>query len=64
MLVPKLRLHTEGEPNNRHCTCKYCVYDTEKKGFVESRVFSFYETEQECQEAIDWFNDLDVIKVL
>ena len=39
MLVPKLRLHNESEPENRHCTCKYYVWDTEKNDFLESKVF-------------------------
>ena len=63
MLVPKQRLHNSNIYGNIVCTIKYYVWDTEKKDYVENSTFSFYDTKEECQEAIDWFNSLAVIKV-
>ena len=63
MLIPKLRLHTEGTSDNCPCTLKYYVWNTEKNDYVVNGFFTFYEKKEECQEAIDWMNSLSVVKV-
>ena len=62
MLVPKLRLYTDGTPGNYHKELKYFVWDTEKKDYAVNGFFSFYDKKEECQEAIDWMNSLSIVK--
>jgi hypothetical protein len=63
VLIPKQRIHSNGDPTNLIFTTKYCVWDTEKNDYIINVTFAFYDTQEECQEAIDWFNSLAVIKV-
>lgn len=62
MLVPKLRLYTDNTKEEPDTTLKYFVWDDKKSEYVTNRVFSFYDTEDECKEAIDWFNSLSIVK--
>lgn len=62
MLVPKQRIMTiekDGQDYGIYC---YMVYDTDECGFVENRTFSMYETKEECQADIDFFNSLNVVQ--
>ena len=63
MLIPKLRLHTAEIDGQEVCVTKYYVYDTDECGFIENRTFTFYDTEDECQKAIDFFNSFEVVKI-
>ena len=63
MLIPKARLHTEENNNEQVCVVKYYVWDTDECGFIVNRVFSFYDTKDECQKAIDFYNSFSIVKV-
>ena len=64
MLEPKCRLITiEDEDGRKKCSAGYCVWDTDKEDYVETGYFSEYKTKEECQEAIDFFNGFEIVKV-
>ena len=62
MLVPKLRLRSEIVDGEEQLNLKYFVWDSEKNDFIINNTLSHFDTADECQEAIDWFNSLSVIK--
>ena len=55
MFIPKQRLYNDAAEGDFHCTVKYSVYDTDDCAFVINKVFSVYDTKEECQNAIDFF---------
>lgn len=62
MLIPKLNVVlVKMDDGQDLCTTKFCVYDTEKQEFVESKFFTNYESREECQSDIDFFNSMNVI---
>ena len=63
MFVPKARLCPVLKDDQVYYVEKYYVWDTDNCGFVENRSLSQYDTKEECQEAIDFYNSLSVIKV-
>jgi hypothetical protein len=64
MLIPKLRLHTEklGDGQVRNIL-KYYVWETDTEEYIETRSLGYYDSEAECQEAIDFYNCLSVVNV-
>lgn len=62
MLIPKQRLYNDAAEGDFHCTVKYSVYDTDDCAFVENKVFSVYDTKEECQNSIDMFNSFSIVK--
>lgn len=62
MLKPKKRLVMEDRDGQDYCVAKWSVYDTDECGFIENKIFTIYETEEECQKAIDYFNSFSVVK--
>lgn len=63
MLIPKVGLY-EYEVDGQMYVCqKYYVYDTDKDIIVKNRSFGVYDSPQECQKDIDFFNSFEVIKV-
>lgn len=63
MLVPKLRLHSEIINGEEVCSTKYYVWSEEDCGYIENRFFTYYDTKEECQSAIDMFNSFSIVKV-
>ena len=63
MLVPKERLILEERDEQQYCVTKYFVYDTDDCAFVENRAFTHYDTKEECQKVIDFFNSFSIVKV-
>lgn len=63
MLIPKERLHVEEKDEEQYCTTKFYVWDTDDCAYVENRIFSYYNTKEECQKAIDFFNSFKLVKV-
>ena len=62
MLIPKQRLYNDAPGCDFHCTVKYSVYDTDDCAFVENKIFSVYDTKEECQNEIDLFNSFSVLQ--
>ena len=62
MLIPKKRLLMEERDGENYCVAKYSVYDTDECGFLENKVFGIYETEEECQHDINYFNSFSIVK--
>lgn len=60
MLIPKQRLYNEGPEGDFLCTVKFSVYDTDNCEFIENRIFSVYNTKEECQKEIDLFNSFSI----
>ena len=58
MLMPKLKLYSEGD----NTTLKYFVWDSDTYEYSINNTFTHYETKDECQEVIDFFNSLSIIK--
>lgn len=63
MLVPKTDLYEYKIDDQMYVCQKYFVYDTDKKEFIKNRTFGVYDTPSECQQAIDFFNSFEVVKV-
>lgn len=63
MLVPKKDLIIEEIDGQNYCHYKYLVYDDKKKEFITNRVFKNYDTQEECQKMIDYFNSFSIYKV-
>ena len=63
MLIPKERLHLESKDEEQYCVTKYYVWDTDDCAFVENRYFTFYNSKEDCQAAIDFFNSFKLVKV-
>lgn len=63
MFIPKQRLYNDAAEGDFHCTVKYSVYDTDDCAFVLNKVFSVYDTKEECQKLIDLFNSFSIVKV-
>lgn len=61
MLIPKQRLHTEDRDGQPYCVVKYSVWDTDDCAYVENRFFKYYDTKEECQKEIDFFNSFSII---
>ena len=62
MLIPKQRLHTEDRNGQSYCVVKYYIWDTDDCGYIENKAFSFYDTKEECQKQIVFYNGFSVIK--
>lgn len=63
MLIPKMRLHKEEVSDENVCSMRYYVYDTDDCAYVVNRFFTHYETREECQKQIDFYNSFKVVKV-
>jgi hypothetical protein len=64
MLIPKQKFCTEVDSEgNKVPALKYFVYDNIEHSFVVNRTFSCYNTEEECQEAIDFYEGFQIIAV-
>lgn len=63
MLIPKSRLITNRDSGELQCEVKFSVYDTDECGFILNRVFDVYDTKEECQKAIDFYNSFSIVKV-
>ena len=61
MLVPRLDMHEWYVEDQMYVGQKYFVYDTEKDVFLKTKLFKAFDTLQECQEAIDFFNSLQLL---
>ena len=62
MLIPRAKLYTETQNDEKYCTVKYFVWSEEDCGYIENRFFTHYDTKEECQNAIDYFNSFSIIK--
>lgn len=62
MLIPKSRLVMENREGQDYCVTKFSVYDTDECGFVENKAFTTYDTKEDCQKAIDFYNSFSVVK--
>lgn len=63
MLIPKQRLTLEDRDGQQYCTTKYCVWDTDDCAFVENKFFKQYDTKEDCQQDIKYFNSFSIVKV-
>lgn len=63
MLIAKERLFVEEKDEEQYCTTKFFVWDTDECAYVENKFFSHYDTKEECQAAIDFFNGFSIVKV-
>ncbi len=64
MLIPRLKLCTEVDKDgNKIPTTKYFVWDNIDCTYIENRTFSCYNTKEECQEAIDFYNSFEIVSV-
>ena len=64
MLIPRQKLCTEvDEKGNSVPVVKYFVYDNVDCAFVVNRTFSCYNTKEECQEAIDFYEGFKIASV-
>ena len=63
MLIPKESLILEDRDGQQYCVTKLFVYDTDDCAFVENKFFTQYDTKEECQKAIEYFNSFSIIKV-
>jgi len=61
MLIPKLDMHEWYVEDQMYVGQRYFVYDTEKEEFLKTKSFKAFETRQECQDAIDFFNSLQLL---
>ena len=61
MLEPRLDIHEWYVEDQMYVGQRYFVYDTEKKQFLKTKSFKAFETRQECQDAIDFFNSLQLL---
>ena len=63
MLVPKQRISKVDVDGQKYRISCWMAYDTEECGFIENRTFSTYNTREECQQDIDFYKGLSVVKV-
>ena len=63
MLVPKLKFCSVIVDGQEYVGNKYCVWDTEKNDFIEGRSLGIYDSQYECQQAIDFYESLEIVKV-
>lgn len=62
MLAPKRDFIMEEIDGQNYCSYKYLVYDDKRKEFVTNKFFKTYDTEEECQKMIDYFNSFSIYK--
>lgn len=62
MLIPRKRFVTETIDGQDYCSYKYSVYDTDECGFIENKFLTIFNTEEECQKAIDEFNSFHIVQ--
>lgn len=63
MLIPKAGLYEYELDGQTYTVQKYFVFDTEKDAFVNNRSFGAYDTPQDCQRDIDFYNSFEVVKI-
>lgn len=61
MLEPRLDIHEWYIEDQMYVGQRYFVYDTEKEQFLKTKSFKAFESRQECQDAIDFFNSLQLL---
>ena len=61
MLVPRSRLINNRDSGKLKCEVKFSVYDTDECGFIINRVFDVYNTKEECQAAINFYNSFSIV---
>lgn len=61
MLIPKQRLVNDADEGDFHCVVKYSVYDTDDCAFVLNKIFGTYDSKEECQNAINFYNGFRLV---
>lgn len=63
MLIPRSRLVNCRDSGKLQCGVKFSVYDTDKCEYIMNRVFDIYDTKEECQKEIDFYNSFSIVDV-